>query len=101
MLDPRELYVYWKTQDLNSALPACAGMQTTLRSRVAGLQTELLLRESSSNGLSTLMEIYRHPRGIDDSREASIHAVAESALNGLLASPRVVEAFRPWVSDVD
>jgi hypothetical protein len=43
------------------------------------------------------MEIYRHPQGVDGPLEAIIANAAAPALSMLMASPRVLEAFRPCV----
>ncbi len=100
VLGQREIYVYWKTHELNAALLACSRMQSVLKGRVAGLEAELLQRDSSSDGRFTLMEIYRHPQGIDGPLEALISNAAGPAVATLMASPRVVEAFRPCVKVV-
>jgi hypothetical protein len=97
VLGPRELYVYWKTHDVDKALRAAGRMQAVLKSRIAGLEAELLQRDSTSDGRFTLMEIYRHPQGIDGPLETIIANAAGPVLATLMASPRVVEAFRPCV----
>jgi hypothetical protein len=90
----RELYVYWKTHELNAALAAASRMQAVLCSRVDGLEAELLQRDGSADGRVTVMEVYRHPKGIDGPLQALIGNAAAPALSALMASPRVVEAFR-------
>jgi hypothetical protein len=98
VLGTRQLYVYWKTHDLNAALAATSRMQAVLCSRIPGLEAELLQRDGSSDGRFTVMEIYRHPQGIDGPLQALIANAAGPAVSTLMASPRVVEAFRPWVA---
>lgn len=90
----RELYVYWKTHELNAALAAASRMQSVLCSRIDGLEAELLQRDGSPDGRFTVMEVYRHPQGIDGPLQALIANAAAPALAALMASPRVVEAFR-------
>ena len=97
VLGPRELYVYWKTHDVDKALRAASRMQSVLVSRIAGLEAQLLQRDSTSDGRFTLMEIYRHPQGIDGPLEVVISNAAGPVLSTRMASPRVVEAFRPCV----
>jgi Domain of unknown function (DUF4936) len=94
VLGRRELYIYWKTHDLNAALAAASRMQAVLCSRIDGLEAELLQRDSSADGRYTVIEIYRHPQGIDGPLEALIGNAAVPAVSALMASPRVVEAFR-------
>ena len=94
----RELYVYWKTHDLTAALAAASRMQAVLCGRVVGLQAELLHRDGNTDGRFTVMEIYRHPQGIDGPLQSLISNAAGPAVSTLMASPRVVEAFRPCVS---
>jgi hypothetical protein len=89
--------VYWKTHDVDKALRAASRMQAVLKTRIAGLQAELLQRDSTSDGRFTLMEIYRHPQGIDGPLEIIIGNAAGPVLATLMASPRVVEGFRPCV----
>lgn len=95
VLGHRELYVYWKTHDLNAALTAASRMQAVLCSRIDGLEAELLQRDGHADGRFTVMEIYRHPQGIDGPLQALIANAAGPAVATLMASPRVVEAFRP------
>ena len=91
----RELYVYWKTRRAPDAQAAAHALQARLRAQWLGLDARLLRREPAADGRSTLMEIYRHPGGVDTALEAAIAAQAEAALAGLLDSPRMVEAFWP------
>jgi hypothetical protein len=95
---PRELYVYWKTHDLQGALLAAARMQSVLCGRIQGLQAELLHRDGAADGRHTVMEVYRHPQGIDGPLQSIISNAAGPAVSTLMASPRVVEAFRPCIS---
>lgn len=97
VLGQRQLYIYWKTHDVNAALAAATRMQTELKNRIAGLEAELLQRDSTSDGRYTLMEIYRHPQGIDGPLQTLIGHAAGPAVSTLMASPRVVEAFWPCV----
>jgi hypothetical protein len=97
VLGARELYVYWRTHDVDKALRAASRMQAVLKDRISGLEAELHQRESTSDGRFTLMEIYRHPQGIDGPLETIISNAAGPVLATLMASPRVVEAFRPCV----
>ena len=97
VLGPRELYVYWKTHDVDKALRAAGRMQAVLMGRITGLEAQLLQRDSTSDGRHTLMEIYRHPQGIDGPLETIISNAASPMIATLMASPRVVEAFRPCV----
>jgi quinol monooxygenase YgiN len=94
VLGQRELYVYWKTHDLTAALATASRMQAVLCSRIEGLQADLLQRDGSADGRFTVMEIYRHPQGIDGPLQSLIGNAASPALATLMASPRVVEAFR-------
>jgi len=61
----RQLYVYWTTAASDAAVAAVRVMQGRLTALIPGLQAELLRREDDSPPLVTLMEIYRHPAGID------------------------------------
>lgn len=97
VLGPRQLYIYWKTYDLDEALRAASRMQAVLTGRIEGLEAELLHRDGGSDGRHTVMEIYRHPQGVDGPLEAIIANAAGPALSMLMASPRVLEAFRPCV----
>lgn len=97
VLGPRQLYIYWKTYDLDEALRAASRMQAVLTGRIEGLEAELLHRDGGSDGRQTVMEIYRHPQGVDGPLEAIIANAAGPALSMLMASPRVLEAFRPCV----
>jgi quinol monooxygenase YgiN len=100
VLGHRALYIYWKTHDLPRAMRAAARLQTELCQRIEGLQAELLQRDSGADDRHTLMEIYRHPQGIDAPLQRLIVQAAGPALATVLASPRVVEPFRPVVFSV-
>jgi Domain of unknown function (DUF4936) len=95
----RELYVYWKTDTPAVAQAACLMLQRRLVDQLPGLQAETLAREDSSRestaGRTTLMEIYRHPKGIDSAMEQCINELADSALREFQSTPRVVECFVP------
>jgi Domain of unknown function (DUF4936) len=93
-MGPRELYVYWRTLRPQEARAACQQLQAQLRSEVPGLEARVLLREGlAAQGQGTLMEIYRHPDGIDAALELRINRQADEALAAFLASPRTVEVF--------
>lgn len=91
----RQLYLYWKTRTPEAARPAAAQFQQQLCQRWPGLQAELLARAETTEGPSTLMEIYRHPEGISPAQQADIESAGHAALQAWLAGPRIVEVFVP------
>ncbi len=89
----RQVYVYWKTASPEQTMTAARAAQSELRHRHSGLQTELLRRQGSGEPLSTIMEIYRYPQGVDVQMQAEIDARMQLTLQTWLASPRKVEVF--------
>lgn len=74
------------------ALEAARAAQAALQSAQPALQAGLWCREDAA---ATVMETYAAADGIDAATEAAIDQALTSALAGLPAGPRHVEAFRP------
>ena len=91
----RELYVYWKTSDVDAALAAVQAAQASLEASHKGLRARALLREEPGTGMQTLMEVYTQPAGIDRPLQAAVEAVLMNATSGLRAGPRHTEVFLP------
>jgi hypothetical protein len=78
----RELYVYWKTADVQAALAVVHVAQHALCSAEPGLQARALEREGAMP--ATLMEIYSRRGGIDAALQARIERALAAATNGLV-----------------
>lgn len=95
----RELYVYWKLPPDRqvAAVVQVRTMQARLIESHPGLQARVLARcDLSSGGQATLMETYARPTvpaGVDLDLQQAIEQAAATALGGLGAGPRHVEAF--------
>jgi hypothetical protein len=99
----RELYAYWRVASAhrNEAVAAMRRLQARWRARVPGLEARLLVREGADDARGvdagptwTLMEIYRHPDGLDPATQRALDADAGAVLQHLPAGPRHVEAFQ-------
>jgi hypothetical protein len=90
----RELYVYYRVRESNAEAVRrdIESMQADLRSTHPGLAARLLRRPQTNDGLQTWMEIYAHPRGVDEALEADIEARAKH-LARHVEGPRHVEVF--------
>lgn len=69
-----ELYCYYRVPE-HAAAEAQAEVESAhaaLRTTLPGLQTRLLRRPETKDGLQTWMEIYRHPHGLDATQLAHI-----------------------------
>ncbi len=91
----RELFVYYRVADANSAAAgdAIGGMQRRLVDAHPGLVARVLRRPESNDSVQTWMEAYALPgRGIDAALEAAI-ALAARAMAGSIIGERHVEVF--------
>jgi hypothetical protein len=93
----RELFVWYRVDESRAAAARAAvlDLQRALRRDHPRLAARLLVRRDPGSGAQTWMETYASsatPAGIGPDLEASLQARA-AALDGLLASPRHVEAF--------
>ena len=89
----RELYVYWKTADVETALGLVRIAQGALRQAEAGLGARVLVREGPGP-VATLMEIYTAAAGIDAALQARIEHTLQAATRGLVQGQRHTEVFR-------
>lgn len=89
-----ELYVYYHVAErvLPPTLLAASAMQARLAREHPGLECRLLRRPHNATDEVTLMEIYRHPAGIDARLEAAITAAMDGLNPG---ATRHVEHFTP------
>lgn len=94
MTDGRELYVYYRVPagQVEAALDEVATAQRTLIDRWPGLETRLLRRAEAP--LTTCMEVYRHPGGLDDTLLDALR-VALAPLPSARSGPRHEECFAP------
>lgn len=93
MSSSRELYIYWKTLAPDAALAIVRVAQDALTAAQPGLRAEVLRREPIDVAPATLMEIYRHPGGIDAALQALIERTLTAATQGLVQGGRHVEVF--------
>lgn len=89
----RELYIYWKTASPAAALAIVPVAQDALAAAEPGLQAVVLQREPAEALPATLMEVYRHPGGIDAALQARIERTLTAATQGLVQGDRHVEVF--------
>ena len=91
----RELFIYWKLGEAQSAaaIRATAEMQVLLRAQHPGLQARLYRRADVKAGVMTLMEVYGHAAGVDAGLQAAIERAAAQALHVWQDAPRHVEVF--------
>jgi len=97
----RTLFVYWKVspEHLAPALAAAQALQARWRQRQPALAAELYLRADGDDGvdrdggLSTLMETYAQPGGLDEPTRQALIADGQLALAPWCTGGRHVEHF--------
>lgn len=89
----RELFIYWRTADIEAAERAAAQWQAELRREYPALVAALYRRsDEAMSGLGTVMETYAGP-ALDAALEHRIETEGSIRLGPWLAGPRKIEVF--------
>jgi quinol monooxygenase YgiN len=92
-----QLFVYFRvrTDHVPAAVAALRQLHSGWGAEDAGLQCELLQRVDEAAGHVTLMEVYRHARGMVPAWQGRIEREAGAALARWLVGQRHQEVFAP------
>ncbi len=98
---PRALFIYYRVTQTRSAeaFQAITTLQQGLMQNLPGLQAKLWRRTHEQGGEAieqTWMEVYEHPRGVDELCEQLLLEQVHALPPGLIGA-RHVESFLPMV----
>lgn len=93
----RSLFIWFRVASEHepALVEAVRALQATWAAECEGLGCELQRRCDEPDGQVTLMEVYRHPRGVAFEWQQRIEREAATRLAPWIQGPRHVEAFEP------